>query len=63
MQSPLKTMDEAALYLRFDDGEGRPNTDALRQFLRRQKAEVFKRGRTTLIHIDELNKLLRRRTA
>jgi hypothetical protein len=63
VRSPFLRTDEAALYLRFTDAEGRPNRRALMKFLARKKVPIVTRGRRILIHEDDLKAALDRRVA
>lgn len=63
MTSPYMNTREAAIYLRFVDAEGRPALVRLMDFLRRYKVPIVKRGKSVLIHKDEIEAVLERRVS
>lgn len=57
MQTPWRTMREAAEYLRFGVREANPETVA--RFLRSKGVKLKRRGsKTLLVHIDDLDATL-----
>lgn len=54
MTSPFLTSSEAAVYLRFQTATGDPDRKRLRQYLTRHGVKLYKRGRSVLVHRDDL---------
>lgn len=59
IRSPWHTMREAAIYLRFLSRAGQPLPDNARRYLLAQGVPLKKRGRSLLVHIDDLDGTLK----
>jgi hypothetical protein len=57
--SPYLTTFDAAEYLRFETPDGQPDIIALWKWLKRYRVPTVKRGRTVLIHEDDLKAALK----
>jgi hypothetical protein len=57
-QSPYLSLVEAAVYLRYVDATGAPQTRPALKFLQRQHVPMKRRGRALLVHRDALEAVL-----